>query len=123
MKGLLVFLQCLHLQFEGQISYNFKKLFNLALDIILAYSDKPLRLLIKAGLFISLISLFVAVGYFIRWINGEVIVLGYASLIISLWLLSGFIITTLGVVGLYVGKTFEGVKNRPIYIIQDKTDG
>lgn len=113
-----------HVQrFEGKTSYNFKKLFNLALDIILAYSDKPLRLLIKAGLFISLISLFVAVGYFIRWINGEVIVLGYASLIISLWLLSGFIIATLGVVGLYVGKTFEGVKNRPIYIIQDKTDG
>lgn len=111
-----------HVQrFEGKTSYNFKKLFNLALDIILAYSDKPLRLLIKAGLFISLISLFVAVGYFIRWINGEVIVLGYASLIISLWLLSGFIIATLGVVGLYVGKTFEGVKNRPIYIIEKTT--
>ncbi|MDY0279173.1 MAG: glycosyltransferase family 2 protein [Salinivirgaceae bacterium] len=109
-------------RFEGKTSYNFKRLLNLALDIILAYSDKPIRLLIKAGLFVSLVSFIIAMIYLFKWINGEVIVLGYASLIISLWLLSGVIIATLGVVGLYVGKTFEGVKNRPIYIIEKTTD-
>jgi dolichol-phosphate mannosyltransferase len=45
-------------------------------------------------------------------------VLGYTSQIISIWFLSGIIISTLGLVGLYIGKTFEGVKKRPIYIIE-----
>lgn len=103
---------------EGESSYNLKRLINLALDIILAYSDKPIRLLIKTGLFISLISVLVALIYFIKWLKGDVLVLGYTSLIISIWLLSGIIISTLGIIGLYVGKTFEGVKKRPIYIIK-----
>jgi dolichol-phosphate mannosyltransferase len=102
---------------EGESSYNLKRLINLALDIILAYSDKPIRFLIKTGLFISVISVFVALIYFIKWLKGDVLVLGYTSLIISLWLLSGIILSTLGIIGLYVGKTFEGVKKRPIYII------
>ncbi len=102
---------------EGESSYNLKRLINLALDIILAYSDKPIRLLIKTGLFISVISVVVALIYFIKWLKGDVLVLGYTSLIISLWLLSGIILSTLGIIGLYVGKTFEGVKKRPIYII------
>jgi glycosyltransferase involved in cell wall biosynthesis len=102
---------------EGASSYNLKRLINLALDIILAYSDKPIRLLIKTGLFISGISVLVAFIYFIKWLKGDVLVLGYTSLIISIWLLSGIILSTLGIIGLYVGKTFEGVKKRPIYII------
>ncbi len=107
---------------EGESSYNLKRLINLALDIILAYSDKPIRLLIKTGLLISGISVLVALIYFIKWFKGDVLVLGYTSLIISLWLLSGIILSTLGIIGLYVGKTFEGVKNRPIYIIEKRTD-
>ena len=102
---------------EGESSYNLKRLINLALDIILAYSDKPIRLLIKTGLLISGISVLVALIYFIKWLKGDALVLGYTSLIISLWLLSGIILSTLGIIGLYVGKTFEGVKKRPIYII------
>jgi dolichol-phosphate mannosyltransferase len=106
---------------EGKSSYNFKKLMNLALDIILAFSDKPLRLVVKAGLLISFVSLIITALYFIKWLKGDVIVLGYTSLIISIWLLSGVIISTLGVIGLYVGKIFEGVKGRPIYIISNST--
>lgn len=101
-------------------SYNFKKLFNLALDIMLAYSDKPIRLTVKLGLMVALTGFIFAVYTLVRYMMGEIIVAGYASLIISLWLLSGFILVTLGIVGLYVGKTFEGVKKRPIYIIEEK---
>lgn len=107
---------------EGKSSYNFNKLIKLAIDIILAFSDKPIRLLIKFGLVISLFSGVVALIYLIKWMNGEVIVLGYTSLIVSLWLLSGITIATLGIVGLYVGKTFEGVKGRPIYIVDEKVN-
>lgn len=104
-------------RFEGETSYNLKKLIQLSLNIILAYSDKPLRLMIKFGFLISSLSVLVGLYTLIQWVSGEILVLGYTSLILSIWFLSGVMILTLGVVGLYVGKTFEGVKNRPIYIV------
>ncbi len=105
---------------EGKSSYNFKRLTNLALDIILAYSDKPLRIIIKLGLLISLLSFFY-VGFSIwQWHTDQILVPGYTSLIASVWLLSGILISTLGVIGLYIGKTFEAVKSRPLYIIQNE---
>jgi dolichol-phosphate mannosyltransferase len=62
----------------------------------------------------------VALIYFIQAYLYGFSVSGFASLMISIWLLSGIIIATLGIVGIYVGKTFEYVKNRPIYIIKDR---
>jgi glycosyltransferase involved in cell wall biosynthesis len=103
---------------ERGSAYSFSKLFNLGLDIMLAFSDKPIRLTVKLGLGIAFTGFLFAVFTLIRYLQGEIIVAGYASLIISLWVLSGFILVTLGMVGLYVGKTFEGVKNRPIYIVE-----
>ncbi len=103
---------------EGKTSYNLKKLFNLALDIILAYSDKPIRLVIKLGLIISLLSFITGIFMIMRYFNGSITVGGYTSLFVSICFFSGLIITTLGVVGLYVGKSFEATKNRPIYITQ-----
>ncbi|MFN3761456.1 MAG: glycosyltransferase family 2 protein [Algoriphagus aquaeductus] len=105
---------------ERGSSYNFKRLFNLALDIILAYSDKPIRLTVKLGLLVALTGFIFALYTLVQYLQGDIIVAGYASLIISLWVLTGFILMTLGVVGLYVGKTFEGVKNRPIYIVEKR---
>ncbi|WP_445713045.1 glycosyltransferase family 2 protein [Flavobacterium sp.] len=107
---------------EGKSNYNLKKLLNLALDIILAYSDKPLRLIIKFGLSIALISFLMVIYVLFEKFTGKVSVSGYASLIISIWFLSGCLLTTLGVVGLYIGKIFEGVKNRPSYIIEKSTN-
>ncbi|MBN7812936.1 glycosyltransferase family 2 protein [Algoriphagus sp. H41] len=109
---------------EGrQSSYNFKRLFNLALDIMLAYSDKPIRLTVKLGLLVALSGFVFACYTLFRYLHGDIIVAGYASLIISLWVLTGFVLVTLGMVGLYVGKTFEGVKSRPIYIVEKRTGG
>lgn len=99
-------------------SYNFKRLFNLALDIMLAYSDKPIRLTVKLGLLVAMTGFLFAIFTLFRYVQGQIIVAGYASLIISLWMLTGFLLVTLGMVGLYVGKTFEGVKKRPIYIVE-----
>lgn len=106
---------------DGKSSYNFKKLIRLALDIILAYSDKPIRILIKFGLLVSFSSFVMAIFILLKWIHGDIYVLGYTSIMVSIWFFSGVIISTLGIVGLYVGKTFECVKNRPIYIVDKKT--
>ena len=105
---------------EGKTSYNLKKLLNLSLDIILAFSDKPVRIIIKIGLIISLFAFCFAINMVVRYFLGDIKVTGYASLIVSIWFFSGLILITLGTIGLYLGKTFEGVKNRPIYIISEK---
>jgi dolichol-phosphate mannosyltransferase len=106
---------------EGKTSYNLKRLLNLSLDIILAYSDKPLRIAVQTGFIMSFISLLFAVYNLFRALTFGFAVSGYASLITSIWFLSGLIIAFIGIVGLYVGKTFEGVKNRPLYIVDEKT--
>ncbi len=102
----------------GRTSYNFKKRVKLATDIILAYSDKPIRIVVKFGLLVSFTSFLMSIYILFKWLSGSIQVLGYSSLIISVWFLSGCILTTLGVLGLYVGKIFENVKSRPIYIIE-----
>lgn len=103
----------------GGSSYNIKRLLNLALDIILAYSDKPLRLTVKLGLSVSFAAFCASMIYLVRFLRGDILVLGYTSLILSVWFFSGLILSVLGVVGLYLGRTFEQVKNRPLYIIDE----
>lgn len=107
---------------EGTSSYNLTKLLKLAVEIILANSDKPMKLMVRFGLFLSGLSFLAAIVIIIRWLLGSIEVLGYASLITSIWFFSGVIILMLGVIGLYLGKTFEGVKNRPDYIVSETTN-
>lgn len=112
-----------HLNREsGNSSYSYKKLFELAFNTMISFSDKPLRLTVKAGLLMVVFSILIGSYYFFRLIHGDIYVLGYASLIISIWFLAGCTFSILGVVGLYVGKTFEKVKNRPLFIIDKKVN-
>jgi polyisoprenyl-phosphate glycosyltransferase len=106
---------------DGKSSYSFKMLIRLAIDNILTFSDKPLRLVVKFGFLISSLALIFAIYNLILFFNNKILVPGYTSLIISIWFLSGLIILVLGVVGLYIGKTFDTVKDRPKYIIMGKT--
>lgn len=106
---------------ERNSSYSLGKLLDLGLDIMLAYSDKPVRITVKLGFIIAFSGFLFAIFTLYKYLTGTIIVAGYASLIISIWVLTGIVLITLGMVGLYVGKTFEGVKGRPIYIIEKKT--
>lgn len=106
-------------RYEGKSSYNFKGLFRLALNTIIAFSDKPMRLTVKLGFFIAFISFVMMLVYLVMYFTGHIKVLGFTSLMISLWLLAGIIIFILGFVGLYIGKMFEKVKARPVYIVKD----
>ncbi|MEL5996305.1 glycosyltransferase family 2 protein [Hymenobacter segetis] len=102
---------------EGTSSYNLRRLINLALDIILAYSDKPLRLTVKLGLAISAAAFGFVLITLARYLLGHSWEPGYISLIVSIWFFAGLLLSVLGVVGLYIGKTFEQAKNRPIFLI------
>jgi len=107
-------------RFQGTSSYNFKKQVKLAFDIMLAYSDKPLRLIVGLGIAISLMAFLFAFFIIYRAIVGNISVLGYSSLIISVSFFSGVIISALGIIGLYIGKIFEGIKDRPAYLIRKR---
>jgi glycosyltransferase involved in cell wall biosynthesis len=109
-------------RYEGVSTYNFSKLLNLALEISISYSDKPLKLAVKLGVFTSLISLVLATILVYRYMNGSISVIGYTSIIVSICFFSGLIIMILGILGLYISKIFDGIKNRPIYIIHKRTN-
>ena len=103
----------------GNSGYSLRKLFSLAIDIILAYSDKPLRAIVKFGALVSAISgayllTVVERGFWGQPAEPLHMILG------SMWLIFGLISIFLGVIALYLGKTFEEVKKRPIYIVQEE---
>jgi glycosyltransferase involved in cell wall biosynthesis len=104
---------------NGGSSYTLRKLFKLALDIMLSYSDKPLRLVATAGIVISLVALVMTGFSLYRYLHGDVTVAGYTSLIASMWLLAGVMLFCMGIIGLYVGRVFESVKFRPTFVIRE----
>ena len=104
----------------GRSSYNWNRLFRLALDVIVAFSDKPMRLMVKFGLTVTLLALAMALVFIVRYFMGEQRVQGWASVFVSLWLIAGLLIAQLGVVGLYLGKAFEQVKQRPVYLVDER---
>ena len=110
-----------HERFEGQSSYTFKKLFNLALDTIVAFSDKPLRIAVKVGFLISFLSFAYGIYILINSFINDSSVPGWSSLIVSIYFIGGIIISLLGIIGIYLGKAFDQIKNRPLYIVRRTT--
>lgn len=106
----------------GGSSYTFRKLVSLAAEIIIAYSDKPLWLAIRFGFAISGISVLSAAYIIYRALRFGSPVMGWSSLVVSLYFLGGIIISILGVLGVYLGKVFEEVKGRPIYIVSRRVN-
>lgn len=104
---------------QGESTYNLRRLLRLAVNNIISFSDKPLRLVAQGGLILSAISFVVGLLYLVGYLLGVIKVAGYASLIISIWLTAGINVFVLGLVGIYVGKAFEKIKGRPVYIIDE----
>ncbi len=108
---------------DGKSSYTFKKLINLAVDSIVSHSNKPLRLSIKFGFILSTLSIFYALWLVIGYFLYGVPVAGWTSVMVSIYFISGLLFANMGILGLYIGKIFNEVKDRPLYIIQNKTFG
>jgi dolichol-phosphate mannosyltransferase len=108
-------------RYDGGSTYTFAKLWKLAADTIIAYSDKPLRMAARFGLTMAAVS-FCFGGFILGrslW-HGSPIP-GWSSLIVSLYFLGGLIIGILGILGVYLGKTFDEAKKRPLYIVRRLT--
>jgi glycosyltransferase involved in cell wall biosynthesis len=106
-----------HRRASGHSTYSLRRLVHFAVDIFLMCSDKPLRLTVKAGVLISALSVLGGVYVVILALRGKVGILGWSSLIVSIWFLSGLVIFVLGIIGLYVGKIFNEVRRRPAFIV------
>lgn len=108
-------------RFEGKSTYTFAKLWKLASETIIAHSDKPLRLAVRFGFLMAFFSFCYG-----AYILGSALfysspIPGWSSLIVSLYFIGGIIIGILGILGIYLGKTFDESKKRPLYIIRRAT--
>ena len=106
---------------EGRSTYTFDKLWILAADTIIAYSDKPLRLAVRFGFVISLLSFAAGIYILLHALLYGSAITGWASLIVSIYFMGGIIIAILGVLGIYLGKTFDEAKKRPLYVVMRTT--
>ncbi|MRW85306.1 glycosyltransferase [Pseudoduganella sp. FT26W] len=106
---------------EGKSSYTFAKLWRLAMDTILAYSDKPLRMAATLGMAMAAVSLAFGLYLLASSLVHRSPIAGWSSLIVSLYFIGGLIIGILGILGIYLGKTFDEAKKRPLYIVRRAT--
>lgn len=116
-------LDCDHSErYEGESSYTLRKALKLAFDIIISNSNKPLRIITGFGFCFSLIAFILAIYNVIANLLGLITVEGYTTTVFSVWFVGGFILMVLGVLGLYIGKIFDQVKGRPLYIVQEEVN-
>ncbi|MES2935165.1 MAG: glycosyltransferase family 2 protein [Pseudomonadota bacterium] len=108
-------------RFEGKSTYTFRKLWKLASETIIAYSDKPLRLAVRLGFLMAFFSFIYGTYIFGHALIYGSIVPGWNSLIVSFYFIGGIIISILGIIGIYLGKTFDESKKRPLYIVRNIT--
>lgn len=105
----------------GESKYPWRRMASFAWEGVTSLSARPIRLISQMGMFISLISGLMLVWSIIRHFEGETII-GWTSLVVSLWFLGGLILLSIGVIGEYVAKIYLEVKRRPRYLVQDFID-
>jgi polyisoprenyl-phosphate glycosyltransferase len=104
---------------QGKSAYSTSRLFALAFDGILSFSTVPLRIAMYTGAGVAFAALALGAFYLIRTLLLGIDVPGYASLIVSVLALSGFMMLQLGLMGLYLGRIYDEVKARPLYLVRE----
>lgn len=106
----------------GVSKWNFRKLFNYAIDGIIGYSTKPLRTATLLGSLTAVAALIYLVAVILEKIITGIDIPGYATIIVLILFLGSMQLFCIGIIGEYVGRTFEQSKNRPIYIAKEILD-
>jgi len=108
-------------RYAGITKYSVRKMFNLAIDGITSFSIKPLRLSLQIGTLSILVGLGLVIYTLVnKYLNPEIILKGWSSLLITIIFFGGVQLFTIGVMGEYIGKIYKETKKRPLYIIKDK---
>lgn len=101
---------------SGATKWNFRKLMNYALEGIIGFSTKPLRMATYLGVFTAIVALLYLIAVVLEKLISGIDIPGYATIIVLILLLGGIQLLCIGIIGEYVGKIFEQSKERPIYI-------
>jgi len=101
---------------NGTTKWNFNKLFNYAIEGIIGFSTKPLRYSIYIGTFTAVAALLYLIWVVIEKLVWGIDIPGYATIIVLTLLLGSIQLFCIGIIGEYVGRTFEQSKDRPVYI-------
>lgn len=104
-------------RFAGKSKYPLRKMIAFAIEGITSLSTRPIRMITILGFLIFLVSVGMLIYSIVRYVNGETII-GWTTLMGSLWAIGGLILLSLGVVGEYIGKIYLETKARPRYIIE-----
>lgn len=110
-----------HTRLHGETHFKFKRLFSLAITAMTAFTHVPLRMVTALGLLVSLLAVFFGV-----WVIFETLVFGnqvsgYATVVVSIVFLAGVQLLCLGIIGEYLGRVFDEVKQRPLYLTREVT--
>lgn len=105
-------------RYAGTSKYTLRKMLGLALNGITAFSVKPLYLIFNIGILFLIIAFIIGIYVVYSLIMGSA-VHGWASLMLSVWIVGGFILMSMGIIGTYIGKIFTEVKHRPLFNIKD----
>ncbi|MDR0272065.1 MAG: glycosyltransferase family 2 protein [Clostridiales bacterium] len=110
-------------RFAGTTKYPLRKMIAFAMDAVTAFSYKPLKLATTLGFFISIASfIYLAVIFFQRFFT-ETTITGWASTVAIILLTQGIVMMILGLMGEYIGRIYEEMKDRPAYIVQEIIGG
>jgi len=107
-------------RFSGKSKYTIKKMFRFAMDGITSFSSKPLRISFYFGLVVFIIGLAYSFYALIKYILHETVP-GWTSMLISILIIGGIQLLSIGIIGEYIARIFNESKRRPLYFIKDKT--
>jgi polyisoprenyl-phosphate glycosyltransferase len=107
-------------RFAGEPKYTLSKLLRLAYDGIFSFSTAPLRLAVYAGFFFAVIAFLGGLLIIYQKLFHQIDVAGWSSTVVIMTFLGGLVLMTLGIIGEYVGRIYEEVKRRPVYVLRDK---
>ncbi|MBR1770141.1 MAG: glycosyltransferase family 2 protein [Bacteroidales bacterium] len=105
-------------RFAGESKYPLKKMLALSVDGITSLSIKPIKFITTLGFVIALVSLVALIYTLVKYMMGQTII-GWSSIVISVWFLGGLQLLSIGVIGEYIGKIYKETKHRPRYIISE----
>ncbi|MCR8635987.1 glycosyltransferase family 2 protein [Paenibacillus radicis (ex Xue et al. 2023)] len=103
-------------------TYTLNKKINLMVNALTSFSNKPLEFIFHFGVMISIASLIFILYLLTRQLFFGVSMQGWTSVIVSIWLVGGIVIFSIGLVGIYISKIFTEVKQRPYTIVKDFFD-
>ncbi len=106
-------------RYKGRSKYNIPRLFKLAFHAVTSFSIVPLRLATYMGLISSIVSFLAGLYFIYKKIFFNIPILGYASIIVSIFFVGGIQLLVLGIFGEYLGRTYQEVQRRPLYIVKE----